>query len=395
MLNLVDGILIVVVLSGAVTGFRQGFVLAAFSLVGAVSCAVAAFLVAPLIVQRMDSGIARTAASLALLVVGVLAGEILGGLVGRSVSDRITWSPARAVDRSLGALGQGIAVLGFAWIVAVPIASAPLPGLASAIRNSAVLSAVDGVAPEGAIGITNRLRTLLNSTGFPDILGPLGATPRVSVPTPNTDLVDDPVIAAAQPSVLRIRAIASDCNSASTGSGFVFAPERVLTNAHVVAGSTFVEVESGSTQLTATVVDYDSERDLAVLYVPGLNLPVLPVAGGELAEQADAAVLGYPLGGPFTVSAGRVRTVVDLSGPDIYQSKTVNRQVYLLRALVRPGNSGGPVLDEAGRVVGVIFGAAIDDAETGFALTAAEIASTVSAGREDSSVDGTGACLRK
>ncbi len=212
------------------------------------------------------------------------------------------------------------------------------------------------------------------------------------MPAPDEALISDPVVAAAAPSVLRVRAVSQSCGQGFTGTGFVIGPDHVLTNAHVVGGASAVGVEVDGQLVTATVVDYDSEQDTAVLYVPGLDLPALTFDPQTQPAESDAIVLGYPLGGQFTVSAGRVRSVTELTGPDIYQSTTVQRQVYLLRALVRPGNSGGPVLDADGEVIGLVFGAAIDDPETGFALTAAEIADTVAAGLTDTTAAATGAC---
>ena len=391
-MTLVDAVLILMVVAGGVAGFRQGLVAAGCSLLGAVVCALGALALAPVLIRDLEAGLARTAASMAILVVGVLIGEFVGGWAGRTLSEQITWTPVRAVDRALGMAGQAVAVLALAWIVALPLASAPLPWLSSAIRNSTVLGAVNRVAPEGSQGITEQLRALLNSTGFPDILGPLGATPVVDVPAPDEALISDPVVAAAAPSVLRVRAVSQSCGQGFTGTGFVIGPDHVLTNAHVVGGASAVGVEVDGQLVTATVVDYDSEQDTAVLYVPELDLPALTFDPQTQPAESDAIVLGYPLGGQFTVSAGRVRSVTELTGPDIYQSTTVQRQVYLLRALVRPGNSGGPVLDADGEVIGLVFGAAIDDPETGFALTAAEIADTVAAGLTDTTAAATGAC---
>ncbi len=391
-MTFIDVVLAVIVVAGGVAGYRQGLVAAGCSLLGAVVCALGALALAPVVVKDTESGLARTAASMGILAVGVLLGEFVGGWAGRTLSEQITWKPVRAVDRTLGMLGQAVAVLALAWIVALPLASAPLPWLSAAIRNSTVLGAVDRVAPDGSAGITARLRTLLNSTGFPDILGPLGATPIVDVPAPDAALLADPAVAAAAPSVLKIRAVSESCQQGFSGTGFVIGPDHILTNAHVVGGSSSVGVEVDDQLIAATVVDYDPEQDTAVLYVPGLGLPSLTFEDRIQPQLADAIVLGYPLGGPLMVSPGRVRTAIDLSGPDIYQLTTVSRQVYLLRALVQPGNSGGPVLNAQGQVIGVVFGAAIDDNETGFALTAAEVAATVAAGLGDTTPAGTGAC---
>lgn len=391
-MTIIDAFLAMLVLSGAIAGFRQGFVAAACSLLGAVVFGLGALALAPLIVQNITGGLTRTAVSMAVLLVGVLIGELLGGWAGRTLSGQITWTPAKAGDQALGMLGQAVTVLAFAWIVALPLAAAPIPWLSSSIRNSAILSAIDKVVPAGTEAVTNRLRQLLNSTGFPDVLGPLDATPIIDVPAPDAGLTNDQVAIAAQQSVLRIHATATSCGKSFSGSGFVIGGQHVLTNAHVVGGAGQVAVDVGSDRLPATVVDYNSDEDLAVLYVPDLNVPALTLNQQPLASQSNAIVVGYPLGGPFTISPARVRSVTDLSGPDIYQSKTVNREVYLLRTDVRPGNSGGPVLDAGGAVVGVVFGAAVDDPSTGFALTAAEVAGTVAAGITDTSPAATGAC---
>ncbi len=391
-MTFIDALIILMVVSGAWAGYRQGFVAAAISLLGAVALALGALALAPVLVRGLDVGAARTAASVGLVVLGVLIGELIGSWAGRTLSGQITWSPAKAVDRALGAVGQAVTVLVLALLVALPIASAPLPWLSSAIRNSAILTAVQHVAPSGVGIVSDKLRALLNSTGFPDVLGPLDPTPIVDVPAPDSALSGNPVAAGAQPSVLKIHSVAPSCAKDFSGSGFVIGPEHVLTNAHVVGGSTRVSVEVNGEFKPATVVDYDPNIDVAVLYVPGLGLPALAFEGTPLTTADDALVLGYPLGGPFTVSPSRVRSVSEISGPNIYQTQTVNRQVYILRGLVQPGNSGGPLLDDRGKVAGVVFGAAIDNPETGFALTAAQVAPTVAAGLTDTSIADTGAC---
>ncbi|MFC7618695.1 MarP family serine protease [Actinokineospora soli] len=180
--------------------------------------------------------------------------------------------------------------------------------------------------------------------------------------------------AAVRPSVLKINARATACERALEGSGFVIAPHRVMTNAHVVAGAEEVSVESGDKTLPAEVVLYDPRVDIAILRVPSLAADPLDFAGYEVESGQGGIVLGYPLDGPYTAEAARVRDRIPLRGPDIYDSPNpVDRDVYTLRAKVLSGNSGGPLVDADGAVLGVIFGAAVDDSETGFALTAAEV----------------------
>lgn len=390
-MTFIDAILIVFVLSGVWAGFRQGFITAFVSLLGAVFGALAALTIAPLFLGDLPEG-GRTAGGLGTLLLGILLGELLGGWAGKVLSEQVTWSPAKTVDRTLGAVGQGLAVLMLAWLVALPLAATPLPTLTSAIRNSTILTGINKVIPDGATAVSAQLRKLLDSTGFPAILDPLAPTPITAVPAPNQQLITDPVALNAQVSVLKIRSDATTCGKVLTGTGFVIGSEHILTNAHVVGGSTRSVVEVNGGTMEATVVLYDSDRDLAVLYVPGLELPVLNLRAAPAVSQDDAIVLGYPGGGPYTVTPARIRSDYDLSGPNIYGTDTVNRDVYILRAAVRPGNSGGPLLDTQGQVIGVIFGSAIDDPETGFAMTVAEVQSTVTAGLTDTSEAETGAC---
>src|SRR5581483_11999760 len=155
-------------------------------------------------------------------------------------------------------------------------------------------------------------------------------------------------------------------------SGFIYAAQHVLTNAHVVAGTSSLSVLQNGNQMPARVVVYDPERDLAVIYVPGLDGPVLSFATSRAGSGADAIVLGYPLDGPYDAQSARVRDVGLIRGPDIYNANTVTRDIYTIRGLVRSGNSGGPLINPAGKVLGVIFAAAADDPQTGFALTANE-----------------------
>jgi S1-C subfamily serine protease len=165
-----------------------------------------------------------------------------------------------------------------------------------------------------------------------------------------------------------------------------------MTNAHVVAGVKSVTVaQSDGTQYDAKVVLYDPQRDVAVLYVPDLTVAPMSFAR-PVNGQADAVVVGYPEGGPFTPVPARVRERLKARGPNIYQSAMVTREIYSLFAQVRPGNSGGPLLNPKGGVLGVVFAASLDNKVTGYALTAAEVAPDAAAGESRTAKVGTGAC---
>ena len=236
-----------------------------------------------------------------------------------------------------------------------------------------VLGGVDEVMPAAAQDLPAALRKILDDTGFPAVVDPFNRAPSKDVAPPDPALQASAVVQRVHASVLKIHAKAPSCERALEGSGFVIAPQRVMTNAHVVAGTNEVNVESGDRKLRAKVVHYDPETDIAVLAVPGLTAPTMQFAGQGGTSGQDSIVLGYPLDGPYTAAPSRIRDRISLSGPNIYGSRTVNRDVFTLRAIVKSGNSGGPLVDTTGNVLGVVFGAAVDNSDTGFALTADEV----------------------
>lgn len=391
-MTFIDAIVIALVLGAAWSGFRRGFVASMVALVAALGGAILAIRLAPLVMDWFDDSAAKVAVVVACLILGVGIGELAGTTLGRALTDRITWTPAKALDKGLGLVGHGLAILVITWIVAVPIASAPYPWLASAVRSSSVLGAVDEVMPSGMTVVSDRMRQMVDESGFPAILDPLAPSPTTEVAPPDPAVAALPDVITAGESVLKIRGRAPSCNRAIEGTGFVIGPQRMLTNAHVVAGTERVVVEQGEDLLEATVMHYDPQRDLAVLDVPGLDRAVLPWAGEELGSGTDVVAVGYPLDAGLTFSPGRIQTDFTLRGPDIYDSQTVTRGVYTVLADIRSGNSGGPLLDTTGQVVGVVFGAAIDRPDIGFILTEEEVASTVADGLVDAVPAGTGAC---
>jgi S1-C subfamily serine protease len=229
------------------------------------------------------------------------------------------------------------------------------------------------------------------------VFGDLPSTSIVAVAPPPANLgpVMQRRVRAVEPSVLKIYGQAPQCGRSIEGSGFVYAPHRILTNAHVVAGTNDVTVEiSPNDQIDARVVLFDPDRDVAVLDVPTLPSSVRPLKfRSDDAQTGDPAlVLGYPENGPFTVHTARVRSEGTVGGTDIYGHGNVHRSIYSIRAIVRSGNSGGPLLAYDGSVLGMVFATAIDSPDTGFALSNDEISSDARAGRTATSAVGTGAC---
>jgi S1-C subfamily serine protease len=255
-----------------------------------------------------------------------------------------------------------------------------------------VLGGIDHLMPTQAQALSGALRQTLDTNGFPDVFGGLAPTRAREVAPPDPALASSQVVVNARRSVVKVLGTAPSCSRRIEGSGFVYAPERIMTNAHVVAGTRDVQVESGSERMDGTVVLYDSDRDLAVIHVPGLRAPALPFAARAGGSGASAIVLGFPLDGPYDAQSARVREVSRITGPDIYDSGDVTREIYTIFALVRSGNSGGPLITPNGQVLGVIFAAAADDRKTGFAITAKEAAGDAQLGTERTRGVKTGDC---
>ncbi|MGZ8748539.1 MAG: acid resistance serine protease MarP [Mycobacterium sp.] len=357
----------------AISGWRSGALGSLLSFVGVVLGAVAGVLLAPHVVANIDGPRTKLFVTLFLILALVVVGEIAGVVLGRAVRGAIRNSGMRTLDSMIGVALQIVAVLVAAWMLTYPLQTSDQPNLAAAVRGSVVLKEVDDVAPGWLRTVPTRLSALLDTSGLPDVLQPFGRTPIVAVDAPDAALAADPFVTATRPSVVKIRGVAPGCQKVLEGTGFVVAPNRVMSNAHVVAGAESATVQVDDRTYNAYVVSYDPQADISILDVPELSAAPLQFAQGEAATGTDAVVMGYPGGGDFAATPARIRETIELNGPDIYRSTTVTRQVYTIRGSVRQGNSGGPMIDRSGQVLGVVFGAAVDDADTGFVLTGEEV----------------------
>jgi S1-C subfamily serine protease len=292
-------------------------------------------------------------------------------------------SPSSTILDSIG--GSAVSVLSMlliAWAIGSVLTASSFLGVVKQVNNSAVLTTVDRVMPSQAKTMFSEFRRLLASGPFPQVFSGIGAAHLFAVAAPDPAVLNSPGYRAAASRVLKVQGTATSCSRSIEGTGFVYAPDHVMTNAHVVAGVTdgpTVTLRDGHRE-QARVVLYDPQVDIAVLYVPGLGLNPLrfddtPQVG------ASAVVAGYPLDQAFTADPARIGGTQNAVGPDIYQTGQVSRQIFSIRAIVQPGNSGGPLLSPNGTVYGVVFAAAVDSDNTGFALTAAEVAADAKAGR--------------
>jgi len=377
----------------AISGWRSGALGSLLSFVGVLLGAIAGVLLAPHLVAQISAPRAKLFAALFLILGLVVVGEVAGVVLGRAVRGAIHSNSVRFFDSLIGVAVQLVVVLVAAWLLATPLTSSSgQPSLAAAVRGSRVLAQVNDFAPEWLKTVPKRLSALLDTSGLPQVLEPFSRTPVVAVAAPDATLANNPVVESTEPSVVKIRAIAPSCQKVLEGSGFVLSPDRVMTNAHVVAGANSVTVEASGNPYDATVVSYDPTVDIAILSVPNLPSGPLAFANTPVTSGTQAIVMGYPGGGGFVPTPARIRELIELSGPDIYRSSTVNREVYTVRASVEQGNSGGPLIDLNGEVLGVVFGAAVDDNDTGFVLTAKEVAAQL-AHIGDTAPVATGECV--
>jgi len=392
--DLLDIALLVVAAAFAVSGYRQGFIVGSLSFIGFVGGAVIGAEFGPDIARAIVGGLTQQdVVAVILLVCFAIIGQFVASSIGVAVRQTMTGPSSTTVDAIGGSAISVLSMLLIAWSIGSVLTASSFPVVVSQVNNSAVLRTMDKVMPSPAKTMFSDFRRLLSDGPFPQVFSGIGAAHLFAISAPNPAVLNSPGYQAAQSRVVKIQGTAPSCDRSIEGSGFVYAPHHVLTNAHVVAGVTqgpTVTTVDGVTY-KAKVVLYDPQVDVAVLYVPGLN--ATPLQFSDQAESgSDAVVAGYPLDHAFTAVPARIGGTQNAVGPDIYQTGTVDRQIYEIRAVVEPGNSGGPLLSPSGTVYGVVFAAAVDTADTGFALTAQEVAGDANAGANQTVATPTQGC---
>ncbi len=389
-MNVLDWVLVVLVLTYALSGYWQGFVTGAFATAGLLLGGLFGVWLAPIALGDADPSLLVSLGALFIVILSASLGQAVFQYAGARVRDKIQWQPFRAVDAVGGAALSATAVLIVAWALGVAIAGAGISGITPMVRESAILKRVDEALPAQAGGLLQAFNDVVGTTFFPRYLEPFAPERIVPVGPGPQRLLTDPDVVRAEASVVKVESV-NRCGRGIEGSGFVYTTNRVMTNAHVVAGVSEPSVEIGGDSVSATVVFYDPDVDVAVLAVDTGEAPALPF-DRSVAPGQGVAILGFPEDGPFDVQAARVRSQQRLRSPDIYGQGAVIRDVLSLRGQVRPGNSGGPVLTSSGDVVGMVFAASLTDADTGYALTAGQVAEAAAAGAASGAPTGTGAC---
>ena len=393
--DLLDLVLIALAAAFAVAGYRQGFIIGVLSFVGFTGGALAGIYLAPSLAMALTSrqNLQAVLAIIAVFVAAV-AGMLAASAFGVMLRSRVTGRPSTLIDSIGGAAVNVVAILVLAWLIGNLVAYAPpFPAISRQVNNSMLLRGVDRLIPQSATPEFTALRKLLSTQPYVQVFGALGAETALNVPNLDRSVLHSAGLRRDRNSVVKIEGLAPTCSRTIEGSGFVISKDHVITNAHVVAGIDKPEVYTrfASGEHPARVVLFDPESDIAVLYVPGLDLPALHFADSA-PFGASAIVAGYPLDAAFTARPARVGRSELASGPDIYDTRRVVRDIYPIRAVVKPGNSGGPLIAPNGQVYGMVFAAAVSVPQTGYALTASQLADDIRAGANRTAATATGAC---
>lgn len=396
-MTFVDLILLLIGVAAFFAGFRQGFITGLGTAAGFIVGWILGRLLSPLVeslsqgTEAMENpGVLMLLASMPLVlsVLFAFAGNGVGVWIKRSMDSGL----GQGIDAVGGTITAGVVYVLVVWLAAGFIRTTPLVEPNRWVADSGVIAAIDRTIPYSSQEALGGLAKGLSASGFPQVFS--GQTEQIrGVGKPDSAMVD--VGRRVEESVVKITTTATSCATGSEGSGFVYSDGLVATNAHVVAGSTDLAVQVAGTgrPYRAEVVEFDPEADVAVLRVPELDVPALEFGDG-LGAGDDSVVAGFPANGPYTISPSRVREKINARGLDIYDSDSVVREVYALRGIVREGNSGGPLIDADGDVVGMVFARSATDEETGYALTRAEIADELEAGKFTRTPQPTGQCTK-
>lgn len=365
-MTFLDVVLLVLLGLSAWGGYRRGALLQVAGLIGLGLGFAVGVWAAPRVAELVRSTPVKAAVALGtVLLLGAL-GDAFGSLVGIQIRRRAHGARFgtrfKSADSVGGAALSAAALVLTIWFLGVNLAAGPFPTIARAMERSFLVRAVDAALPPPP-SLTTELENVLDVIGFPDVFSGLPPPPSEPVAPPPSGLARQ-AAEEARESVVRIQGPA--CNQILQGTGFVVGDDLVLTNAHVVAGSS-PRVEWERRTYEADVVVFDHDLDVAVLRVDGLDAPSLGLRRDEVDRGAGGAVVGFPHGRYAELGAA-ARRALNARGRNIYGDDEVFRRIYELQVHVEPGNSGGPFVLPDGDVAGLIFGASVSNDDLGYAI---------------------------
>lgn len=345
-------------------------------------------LIAPRVAGLISSSFLRT---VVLLLILFGFASIVGGFgrhLGNIASKNLSRFHLGGVDSAIGGGVAVVATLLVVWVTSAIAVNIPLAGLSAQVAGSRIVKGITGVMPP-APSLFTRIQGFVDSAGFPSVFAALPPAVAGPVALPSQGQINS-VTAAAEKSVVKIEGIG--CGQIQEGSGFVIASNEVVTNAHVVAGTHGITIMDAFGQHPASVVYFNPKLDIAILRTTGLAEASLPIATSVAARGEQGVVLGYPGGGPLTTSSAGVMDAFTAQGRDIYNQSITDRLVYELEAIVRPGNSGGPIVNLKGQVIGVVFSRSTTNPDVGFALAMPAVSQSIAKAANSTSAVSTGAC---
>ncbi len=377
-----DLLIVIFVFLIVLRGARTGFLAGVFSLVGVVLGVSLGSRVAPALVPEGQSPMFNVGITLASILAFAVLGEVLARAVGGALRARLSSPTSDALD-GLGGAALGLALsLVLVWAIGLfVLPSLPLPGVHPAVEESRILQALNERMPSRLL-----TRAVAEFNPLPEIQGPAA-----DVATPDESIAGDPEVVSASSRAVRVSGIA--CGYGVEGSGWVAAPNLVVTNAHVVAGQVVTRVQPGGTgpPLRAEVVLFDEKNDLAILRVAGLGLSPLPLAVPQPGEPA--AVIGFPQNGPLDIEAARTGPTWRVRSQDAYNRGPVERNVTNFRVYVQPGNSGGPAVNADGEVVATVFASRADSSHSGYGIPSQIVQRRLEVAARRNVPVSTGACM--
>lgn len=384
-----DILLVVLFVGFLVSGLRKGLFVTLGGIAGFVAGGVATFFAIPLVSSWVQDAGWRLFWVVATAVVLMLLGHGIGVAIGARIRLGLNFPVLRSFDRLLGGVAN-VAVAGLVIsAIAFSVATMGVPLLSQQIAGSQVIRTIRDVTPDPVAAVMAQARATVMGQTIPELLEPFAPVDDAKAPSPAPSTE---ALKRAGESVVKITGTAFACGVNQTGSGFAAAPDRVITNAHVVSGITepVVNTRDGRA-LPASVVHFDTATDLAVLAVEGLGLDPIPV-GEDLAKGDSGAFLGYPAGGPFSSEGATVQSLRTVMVQNIYGADPSPLEIYQLGAEVEQGNSGGPLLGRDGELAGVVFAKAKGDLAVGYALSLDEVEPVVDAAPGYVDAVSTGAC---
>lgn len=388
-MNWVDIVVLLIVALSAASGLRRGAALQLFSYGGFWGGLFLGAVFTPTVASHFHSRTSKALIALVLVLGAAFVLGTLGSIIGVHSGAALRRIKLGPLDAALGVGVAVIATLLVVWIAGGLIGNSRFTGLASAVQDSRIVRALDDVLPPTPT-VFAKVETFLGQEDFP---GPfIGLPPAIGqfVPLPPTSLVNR-LYDNEGHSTVKVEGDA--CGLTQEGSAFVVAPDLVVTNAHVVAGVGSPEVIDTKGVHPAVTVFFDPELDMALLRVAGLDEPVLKLDPNQVGRGQPGVVLGYPGGGPLTGGVAGVMASFEATGLDIYGNVEATRLIYEIDAVVRPGNSGGPLLEPNGEVIGVVFARSTVNNNVGYALASPAILQKVNANRGSTSQVSTEGCL--